>query len=92
MKKLILTSALFFAFAFSYANDNEKKLETSSTEPKRIEVDKRDVTILKVAQPVIMPECYQLSCGVFCYEHAIETEPGCDIECVFEMLEIFECS
>ncbi len=92
MKKLFLTSALFLTFAFSYANDNEKKSEVASANPKKIETENIEAATPKALQPASAIECYILSCDIVCFTNPIETEPGCDIECVFEMLELFYCS
>ena len=88
MKKVLLTTALLFAFATTYAED---KVITDENGKTPISVtNKTDVKAVPVAT-VAMPTCYALSCDTFCDWKGEYSGCGDDIEALFNDLEFFYC-
>ena len=89
MKKVLLTAALLFTFAFSYANEDVSKKELPNSNKEALKLKPEPKTNISL----VMPECFALSCGTACFP---ESDCGdCstpeNIEDTFNDLEAIFC-
>ena len=98
MKKVLLSAALVFTFAFGYANERVSKKEVAN-EKAKTSVKKEAVAkpVVKTTKPVVMPVCFGLSCGTAC-DYSSNAEAAWapymmadTIEGTFEALELMFC-
>jgi hypothetical protein len=91
MKKVLFTCALLLTFVAAQANDNvgEKAASTAkvAAPAKQEATAKARKASEKSGKVVVMPNCYALSCKVYCRSSAIRG----DISTIFGVLEHLLC-
>ena len=107
MKKVLLSVALLFTFALTYANEGVSKKESSKEIIVSVEKKALDTEIMinknspqqsiKVAASVVMPVCFILSCGQLCDTSPTASDEWAPymqedtIEGTFNILEAIHC-
>ena len=89
MKKVLLTAALLFTFAFSYANEDVSKKELPNSNKEALKLKPEPKTNISL----VMPECFGLSCGTRCFSSADcgDCSTPENIEDTFNDLEAIFC-